>query len=178
MPAILHDDTLLTRIVDHRDTNALEILHKRYTPRIVAIARRYNVDSESAFDIAQEVLLDVWQNCSRYTSGGSFSTVISHITRTKIADYYRRQGRQRRVKENDGVAAENAELRTEVADVLMRLPPRQRLVLMLSAAEGRTVGEIANVLGLPKVQVSQILADARAQFKTILGSSLITSERK
>ena len=60
---------------------------------------------------------------------------------------------------------ENAEILQAVKDAIKRLPPRQKMAIILHDIEGFTKLEIANALGCPQATVRSNLHIARTKLK-------------
>lgn len=109
----------------------------------------------SAHDVAQEVLISVLHALPRYRdSGERFLPFVFGIARNKVADYYRRESRDRHaaLDEAPDVADDQpgpdwAVLRNERADrvheLLNTLPENQREALFLRIGAGYTAEETA-----------------------------------
>ena len=74
-------------------------------------------------------------------------------------------------------AAETAELEQLIALEVSRLPPRQREVLVLTAYEGLTAEQVAQVLDIRESNVYATLSLARSRLKVRLARYLGSIEK-
>jgi RNA polymerase sigma-70 factor, ECF subfamily len=129
----------------------------------------------TADDVAQEICVAVLGALTRYgDEPESFLPFVYGIAAHKIADHYRRAGRDRSdpaAEVPDGVDPDtspeqlimNAELRDRLRDLLNTLPPRQREILRLRLIVGLSAQETASHVGLTPsaVRVTQHRALAK-----------------
>jgi RNA polymerase sigma-70 factor (ECF subfamily) len=117
-------------------------------------------------DATQEALLAVFRNIRQLkTSSALFGWVRSIAVREAV-----RVAKQRRwavVGETEDVPCESdAELATDIKDVLLRLSPEHRVVLTLRHIEGLDEQEVSRVLALPVGTVRSRLFRARNSFRS------------
>lgn len=82
--------TLLLRLRDLTDEEAWEEFLKRYTPRIFAWCRRYNLQESDASDVTQEVLgklLRAMRSFQYDPAKGSFRGWLKTVTNNAIRDF-------------------------------------------------------------------------------------------
>lgn len=82
--------TLLLRLRDLNDEEAWEEFLTRYTPRIFAWCRRYNLQESDASDVTQEVLrklLRAMRSFQYDSSRGSFRGWLKTVTNNAIRDF-------------------------------------------------------------------------------------------
>ena len=82
--------TLLFRIRDVSDSEAWGQFLERYTPRIYAWCRRYQLQESDASDITQEVLtklIKAMQSFEYDASRGSFRGWLKTVTNNAIRDF-------------------------------------------------------------------------------------------
>ncbi len=132
-----------------------------FSPLVWAMARRRLSDREEAEDLVQDVFVELWRYADRFDrSIASSEAFVAVITRRRIVDRLRRMTARPAVSALDAAAwdvADHAEVdRTERAEEVVRareavatLPEDRRKVLLLSVMEGRSHGQIAELLGMP-----------------------------
>ncbi len=141
-------------------------------------------DAAEAEDVAQETFLRVWRAAGRFDPArASAATWICRIALRLCIDRSRRSALRRFLgleaapdpapdPADDTPGAEAAlAARQDLARAraaLRALPERQRRALLLRAAGGLSVPEIAAVLGLGPGAVEQLLVRARAGLRTRL----------
>ena len=92
--------TLLEKIAAG-DEIGWEDFARTYAPLIRSIARRMCVPEDDIDDIQQQTLLSVFHNGNfayRREENGKFRTWLGTIIRNRIADYFRKTGRETRVR--------------------------------------------------------------------------------
>jgi RNA polymerase sigma-70 factor, ECF subfamily len=154
---------------------ALDLLVKRWTPRLL----RFSARSLGAIEPARDVVQDVWASAVRNIGGltdpARFPAWIYSIAVRKCADAIRRHVRQRRSEQTlasehalNGHVVDPACLagdRLDLSGALRRLSPEQRLVVGLFYSDELAVEEIAMALGIPAGTVKSRLHHARQNLK-------------
>ncbi|WP_018682251.1 RNA polymerase sigma factor ShbA [Actinokineospora enzanensis] len=151
------------------DQDAIGTLFTWINPAIVRYCRARIGRTGSAFssadDVAQEILLAVLGALPRYSDDReSFLPFVYGIASHKVADYYRRSGRDRSDPVADvpdtvdhGLGPEQitlrAEMRTRLVKLLDTLAPRQREILVLRLVVGLSAQETAMAIGLTATAV-------------------------
>lgn len=161
-------------------------LYDKYSPRLLAYARgRGAVEPE---DLVGEVFLQIVRDIASFEGAESeFRRWIFTITRHRIIDDHRR--RQRRPFDPSVPAdmsefgatgdaeAEAVELLTEreVLDLLARLTPDQRDVLILRIHADLTIDQIAKVMGRKPGAIKALQRRGLGRLKEILESAVTIS---
>jgi RNA polymerase sigma-70 factor (ECF subfamily) len=149
------------------DTAAYEELVRRHQKRVFAIVGGILRRREDVEDVAQQVFLKVYLSLGRFDLRSSFSTWLYKITVNECWDLLRKKKARRLVYEADmgeeqarqvttaeGDAAgpadafQRAEARQLVERLLAHLPEEERVMLVLKEAEGFSVEEIGELLGM------------------------------
>jgi RNA polymerase sigma-70 factor, ECF subfamily len=159
------DAAVLRRIVE-RQPDALAELYDRFSPTLLALARRILDSSADAEEVLQEVFVHVWNHAERYDPArSSVSTWLVLITRSRAIDRLRSRGVVERTHTAAGqeaaVSAESYTSPEALQNVFIRqryervqrematLPAEQRQVLEMAFYEGLSQSEIAAKAGLP-----------------------------
>jgi RNA polymerase sigma-70 factor (ECF subfamily) len=133
-------------------------------PRLVGQAYLLCGSLEEAQDLAQEVLVRVWQNWSRVRDLDDSQAWARHVLHNLAVSSWRRQ--RLRLKHHSvrnpttpgpGVG------HLDVAAAISTLPAKQRRALVLQAVVGLSTAEIAAELGASEGTVRVWLVRARAQ---------------
>ena len=151
------------------EQEAVATLFTWIRPAIVRYCRSRIGRSGSAYssadDVAQEICMAVLGALSRYQDEPqSFLPFVYGIAAHKVADHYRRAGRDRSdpaadVPDGIDVSASPeqqtmaADLRTRLGALLATLPPRQREILVLRLIVGLSAAETAAAVGLTPTAV-------------------------
>ncbi len=158
MPA--PDDSLLLRdLRSGRGEDAARALYRTYSGELYGFALNRLGEHGLAEEVVQDVFARVWRHAGEYDRGrGSVRTWLYGITRNAIIDLERHRSRRPPVAGRDveeGEAGpqdepiERALLRWQVQSALERLTPEHREVVRLAHLGGLSVGEIADLTGVP-----------------------------
>jgi RNA polymerase sigma-70 factor, ECF subfamily len=166
------------------DQEAVATLFAWIRPAIVRYCRSRIGRSGSAFssadDVAQEICMAVLGAISRYgDEPESFLPFVYGIAAHKVADHYRRAGRDRSdpaADVPDGIDTSAspeqqimaADLRDRLDQLLATLPPRQREILVLRLVVGLSAQETASAVGLTPTAVRVTQHRALAKLRNAL----------
>ena len=147
------DESSLVRRAKGGDREAFSELAAMHWRRLLALARSVVADLE-AEDVVQEAFIKAWRKLGSLRNEAAFGAWLTRIVANAAVSHARRR---RFFEPIDGVAvvAAGASLddRIDVQRLLVRLAPRQRAVLHLTAVEGMTDHEISDFLGISKSSV-------------------------
>jgi RNA polymerase sigma-70 factor (ECF subfamily) len=175
------------------DLGAFNALVERYQAIAYALALRMLGDPDAAADVTQDAFFSAYRAIGSFR-GSSFRAWLLRIVSNGCFDVFRARGRHPATSldallEGDapdvpgdaGVSAalidprwdpERAALRAEevraIETALLRLPPDQRLAVILSDVQGLAYDEIARVMETPLGTVKSRIARARAQLRVLL----------
>jgi RNA polymerase sigma-70 factor (ECF subfamily) len=164
------DDILIKRIADG-DQLAMRTLFARHRVALYRFVLRMVGDATLAEDILSDVFLDVWRQASRFEARSTVSTWLLAIARFKAFSALRR----RREVELDCEAvsaiadpADDPEVvmqKKSTGELLRRslasLPPEQGAVIDLVYYHGKTVAEVADIVGANEATVKTRMFYAR-----------------
>jgi RNA polymerase sigma-70 factor (ECF subfamily) len=154
------DDAELVRQAQQGSLDAFTGLCERYLPAVYNRVR-YVVPEQDVEDVTQEVFVALMKSLRSFRGDARFSTWLRTLTNRRIADYYRKRGREGTQLDvdlsevNPGLSPDfRAEADTVTIDdrVMLRqalraLPERHREILLLRFAEGLQFNEIARLQG-------------------------------
>lgn len=163
------------------DRDAFEALAREAMPMLLGTARRLVGSGYAAEEAVAEALFRAWRRIDTFRGASGFGTWLHRILCRAVADRYRLAGRERVRRASmeaqaragapvAGRAAGPAAPWREVAaqddaarwrTLLDRLPPTQRMVLLLSAWENLSLPEISETLNLRYATVKSNLHHAR-----------------
>jgi RNA polymerase sigma-70 factor (ECF subfamily) len=163
--AALSDAALLSSIAERRP-EALAELYDRFSPTLLALARRILDNQADAEEVLQEVFVHVWSHGHRYDPArSSVSTWLVLIARSRAIDRLRSRKVVERTHQAAGQEAavlpgpytspeglRNVfiqERHERVRREMEALPAEQRQVLDMAFYEGLSQSEIAAKAGLP-----------------------------
>jgi RNA polymerase sigma-70 factor (ECF subfamily) len=172
--ALPHEE-LVARIAAARDRAAFKQLFAYFAPRLKSYLISLGLDSEKAEDLAQDVMVTVWQKAEQFDPAkAKLSTWMFRIARNRFIDLKRRQkypevDADDHLKEfaapettDEPVIAGQASLR--VRQALTALRPNQRQVIELSFFEELSHSQIAERLALP---LGTVKSRIRIAFQTL-----------
>lgn len=136
----------------------------RLRPILVATAHRYLNDADGAEDIAQDVLLRLWQMCPQLKI--PIDALAQVLVRNLCIDHLRRQ------KPREGIEAlpPDATTHSETAEheriermmqIVESLPDVQQTILRLRHMEGMEMKDIARLMQMEEPAVRKALSRAR-----------------
>lgn len=157
------DTGLVVRRAQGGDTLAMTELLDRLGPYVARVCGP--IALSGAADAAQEALIAVFRGLRGLSEPAALYGWVRSIAVREAVRVARRDAR--------GVAADLAELpasgdpllAADILDVLHRLSPEHRAILVLRDVEGLTEQEAARLLDVPMGTVKSRLARARATFR-------------
>ena len=167
------------------DPEAFEQLVLLYEKRVLALTTRMCRNAEDAEEAAQETFLAAWQGLPFFRGDSSFSTWLYRLASNQCVDLLRRENRHRdaagpslndeelNIDVPDSAispheAAEQKELREQIAAGLAALPPEYRQVLILREMHQRTYDEISEILSLDVGTVKSRINRGRKKLRNFL----------
>ena len=156
----------------------------RWKVRVFRLAGRFFPRPEDAEDVTQEVFLKVFRSLPSYRGEAPLEHWILRIATTTCQDELRRRRRRaegkaagppspaallERVLEGKALdAAEAAAARSLAAELLDRLPERDRVVLTLLDLEGFSAAEVASFTGSTRAAVKVRALRARRALRRMV----------
>ena len=167
------------------DVASFEPLVQRYSPRVLATARRYARLEREVEDIAQEIWVKAFQKLGSFRGEAPFEHWLMRLAVRTCYDFLRAHQRNResafselsapedhwleRFAAAPDSASEHADAAKQLVErVLAQMSPAGRLIITLLEIEDRSVKEIAQLTGwsVPLVKVRAFRA--RAEMRKIL----------
>ena len=170
---VMSDQELINKYLTG-DSEAIELLIKRYLKPVYGFSYRYVRNSEEAEDITQETFLKAWRNLKQFQKGKNFKTWLFTIAKNTAIDFIRKSrsasGGKRAVPfsffdtadgENflENVLPDPAPLASQLAErfdlqgIISRathlLSAKHRTALALRYNDNMSFREIAETLGEP-----------------------------
>jgi RNA polymerase sigma-70 factor, ECF subfamily len=173
----LSDETLIQRIAGG-DQLAMRTLFVRHQIRLLRFLVRIVRDQTMAEDLLSDVFLDVWRTAEQFEGRSSVSTWLLAIGRLKALSKLRRRTN---VVLNDEMVstivdpADNPEILLEKknsSEVLRKcviaLSPAHGQIIDLVYYDEKSVGEVAEIVGIPEATVKTRMFYARKQLATLV----------
>ncbi len=183
------DYPLIQAIVDSDDAEAFRQLYEKYKDRVYATAYRISGRHDHAMDITQDVFQRVYRQLEKFHFRSSFSSWLYKVAVNICLDHRRHTAHRMALSlDQEGPLGrsfaagmvdpdaprpesdlEREEFSEAVQDVLQRLGPKLRSVVVLRYLEGLSYMEIAEALGLSMGTVKSRLNRAHEELKPHLG---------
>jgi RNA polymerase sigma factor CnrH len=179
-------DAQLVRRALAGEERAFTLLMRRHKDGLYRFARRYTGDADEAYEIVQFSFISAWKALERFETARAFDVWLRAIALNKCRDRARRAKVRRLVfgspSGGDGAMPEppspapdpeaetsgRDELRA-ASDAIAALPDGLKAPLILTAIEGLTMAEAAQVLGMTPKAVENRLYRARRALAETLG---------
>ena len=153
-------EALLRAVATLRDRTAFAELFQHFAPRLKAFMMRGGADGDTAEELAQEAMIQVWRRADSFDpSRAAASTWIYTIARNKRIDRLRRERRPPMSEEEyvsalgeperGDQAAERSQAEVRLARSLESLPEDQATVVKMAFYEDKSHSAIAAELHLP-----------------------------
>ena len=185
------DDWLCYAKFREGDLSAFHELFERYKKRVFNLSYRFVKNREAAEDIAQEVLIKIYEKKIRFRPNTKFSTWVYRVTVNASLDHLRKikffgfsldqpmasgEGDPAPVLEAIGdkgsssplKALEKKELKIAVESALKNLPEHLRIPVILFQFEENSYQEIADILGISVKAVERRLYHAKEILRKVL----------
>ena len=137
------------------DHEAFRTLFEAHKDRVYSIALRYTGDPAQAMDIAQDAFLKLLSAIRHFRGESSFDTWLYRLVVNCCLDHHRRGRRWLPLADTLKSMGEplfqrraRAEQSEQVQAGVGKLPPEQRIVVVLRYTEGLSYEEIADILGI------------------------------
>lgn len=174
------DKTLISRIAEG-DQSAMRALFGRYRVALYRWLLRLVDDKTLAEDLLSEVFLDVWRLAASFEARSSVSTWLLAIARHKGLSARRRQTDAELdettmsmvpdVADDPEVALQKKTRAEAVRQSLLRLSPEHREVIDLAYYHGKSVKEIAEVVGMNEATVKTRMFYARRKLAELVAAA-------
>lgn len=166
---------LLVKRYQNGDKKALQLLIKKFHPKLVRTIYYYTKDQDSVDDLAQECWYAIIEKLEELKLKISFEAWALTIARRKAIDWIRAQQRSRK-----HVEAMKAEVNSEIQNNkeydkedrlemirmgIQQLSQAQKIVLNMFYLENLSLSEISKVLEISKGTVKSRLFYAREELK-------------
>ncbi len=167
-------------LVARGDAAAFDDLFEKVGPAVFGIVLRVIRDPAQSEEVTQEVLLEVWQNASKFDAGrGSAMAWVMMLAHHRAVDRVRsvqkESERERRtasaeIPYDDVIEAVESSLERErVRRCLKSLTDLQRESVTLAYYGGYTYDQVASLLGVPTGTIKTRMRDALIRLRDCLG---------
>lgn len=176
-------DELMLRRARNGDAHAFEELITPLEGQIWRLCWHYMGNREDAQDAAQETMLKAWRSLSSFRGDSKWETWVYRLCVNCCLDALRKRKLRRTesadaLQENGFDAPDdaprpdeqvlNSEHREELREALSALPEEQRTALILSAVEGKSYEDVADITGVAVGTVKSRINRARTKLMEML----------
>lgn len=146
---------------------SFKLIYDRLAPKLVAFANSWSGDKVFAEDLVQDAFMQVWQKRETISDIDKIDSLLYTIVRNNLINRY-----QKKLKEQAYIAEQpiTSEYGTESNPVkekmdlvkkhIEALPPKSKVVFLLSRKEGLTYQEIASELSISTKSVEKHISKA------------------
>jgi len=173
-------DAELVARVQRGESEAFDVIARRYAKRAFAIANRILQNGADAEDVVQDSFIAAVNAIDSFDPARPFGPWFMRIVVNKSLTAIRSRAseakhvRTSELAEGDAIATsseslrERAEIRDRFRAALQLLPEREQLIVQLADVEGFTSAEIAEQLAIPSGTVRWLLHQARVALREAL----------
>ena len=182
------DEALAERAAAGEERAFAELVRRHKEP-LYRLMRRYTGDADHAYEAAHEAFIAAWRALGRYDSGRPFVAWLRTIAFNKARDLARRRAVHRLLLGSDVLEEEGADLAADSAAgaeaklieaqdaaaldrAIARLPVKLKEALVLTAFDGRSQREAADILGVSEKSIETRVYRARKLLAVALDASL------
>jgi RNA polymerase sigma factor (sigma-70 family) len=148
------------------------------------ICNSYCGDRDARDDLAQEIIIQLWQSFGKYDESRRFSTWMYRIALNVAISFYRRERTRTRhvISDEEHVleAANETESQSEEMQVLYQfiegLDPLNKALVLLYL-DGNNYQEIAEVVGISETNVATKISRLKSTMKQELGETAQAQSR-
>ena len=148
--------------------SAFELQARTWREKALYISRHYGADKDEAEDIAQDVMLRLWQMHDELERYQSIEAIVTLMAKHLLRNRQRRRPSETLdaaiIVSQDTSPHDELEMKENeewLTAKLHQLPTTQRTLLYMRQVERRSHEEIARLLGIETTSVSTLLARAR-----------------
>ena len=166
-------DSMLVDALRERDLSAAARLYDRYAPNVRGMVRRLLGPDTELDDVVQDVFIAAITSIGRLRDPAALKGWLLGIAVGKVRDNLRQRWRRRwlsflpheELPEHPAPSTDSqADVGREVCSILDRLPPEERLALLLHRLEGLSLEEAAKACDMSVSTFKRRLARGEAKF--------------
>ena len=173
------DRLLVTELISGNEA-AFKMLFEKYQGDIYAYSRSLLKSDANAQEIVQDVFLKVWMNCEQLNPQLSFKAYLFTIARNMALNSLNKAANSKSLREElfhhsqkDSNPTQDllfdADYEQIKEQALLNLPPKRRMIFIMSRNEGKSYEEISDELGISvntvKSQMSKALESIRGYLR-------------
>ena len=163
-----NEDSKLVKALQQGDIFAFNELFNKYSQKIYNFAFKHMQHEEEVKDLVQEVFVTIWVKRKDIDDKQSFNGYLFTITLNAIRKYFRKQVKDRKLIEKwledaktssdiTKLTVEYRSLKERAGEIIEDLPPKRKMVFILSREKGLSAEEIAQIMHIAKKTVENHL---------------------
>lgn len=186
--APLTEDKALVVRIQRGDERAFRELYRTYSPMLLRRLMRWVGDTQQAEDCLQQVFLEALRSIEHFRGEGKLGSWLNRIATHVVMDMFRQKQRMKALMERvlpqqeagmldqPPALPEQLFLREEtrlwVRELLEKLSPQKRMVVLLCDLEGMSLEGASQQMGVPTGTVGSRLYHARRELQKRVESEL------
>lgn len=154
---------------------AQETLYRQFADEMFTVAMRYVQNYDEASEVLQVAFIKVFRSLHTFNASGSLEGWVRRIVINKALEFLRSKGREANnksewIQENDQAVSklETSFERSDIIQLVNKLPEKAAVVLKLFAVEGFSHQEISEELGISIGTSKSQLNRARALISPLI----------
>lgn len=172
---MLENEKELLKSVTDGDEQAFREVFSHYYPKVRVFLTEITGERDTAEDIAQDVFARIWLLRHTLPEIRSFGSYLYAMTRNSAFLHMKKRRPTMTVDDIDiaeeaviesRLSAEEKKMR--IREIVENMPERRKLVFTLSREEGKSNDEIAEILGIKKKTVENLMNAALKDIRRIL----------
>jgi RNA polymerase sigma-70 factor (ECF subfamily) len=181
MSHTIEDNALIARF-QNGDKEAFTQLYALYSRKLFLNLVRLVKSEEIAAEILQDIFVIIWEKRSSIEIQQSFRAYLYRIGENKVADFFRRVRRDRKLFsqiqklasehysyiEEDMICRENAEILKKAIDTL---PPQRKQIFELCKLQGKSYNEVSSQLGISTSTINDHIVKGTKAIREFLYSN-------
>lgn len=163
-----NEDERLVRALQHGDIFAFNELFHKYSQKIYNFSIKHIKREVDVKDIIQEIFIIIWNKRKEIDATQSFNAYLFTITLNAIRKYFRSKNTKNKMVhkwleeiESYSNITEQTIAYNEIAkmadELIEKLPPKRRMVFILSRKDGLNNEEISRILNIKRKTVENHL---------------------
>ena len=158
--------------------SALRELFFEYAQGLIAFARRFFGDRETAEDVVQNVFLALWRNRETIKIDTDIKSYLFTATRNQALNILRHAKTAQAAEEAIRLTIRGSEqpvdrveyeqVRDRIEKAVNSLPEQSRRIFLMSRLDGLTYSQIANVLGISVKTVETLMGRALKHIRSFI----------
>lgn len=176
-------DHQLLELIGKNDRQAFTELYNRYWDKLFTVAMHRLNDEHEAEEAVQEVFLSLWQRRNTLKLTHTINTYLSVAVKYRIINHLDKQYRKKQHIDNLATSLPQGEdstshwlsekeLRVQLEKGINQLPPKCKIVFLLSRDEQKTNAEIAAELNIAEKTVEAHMTKALSSLRQNLNLSV------